>query len=95
MTKIYQGSVGIAINVATGITLTGATTTQIKVKKPSGALATWTAAIDGSNAQQLNYITVAGDLNEAGNYFLQAYVVIGTQILLGETDAVAIFGAFE
>lgn len=95
MTKIYQNDVGIIVTVATGITLTGATTTQVKVKKPSGALATWTATIDGTNAQQLNYTTIAGDLNEAGRYFFQAYVVLGTQTLLGETAEVDIFGAFE
>lgn len=95
MTKIYKGDIGIIVTVATGITLTGATTTQIKVKKPSGVLATWAASIDGANAQQLNYTTVAGDLNEAGRYFFQAYVVLGAQTLLGETDNADIFGDFE
>jgi len=94
MAKLYQGDVGVTVNVATGITLTGATTTQIRVKKPSGTLAAWVATIDGANAQQLNYTTIAGDLNEAGMYFLQAYVITGTQTLFGETAEIEIFGAF-
>ena len=92
MTKIYQNDVGIAITVATGITLTGATTTQLKVKKPSGATATWTATISGTN---LNYTTVANDLNEAGRYFLQAFVQTGGQTLYGETAEIDIYGAYQ
>ena len=92
MTKIYQNDVGIAITVATGITLTGATTTQLKVKKPSGATATWAAAINGTN---LDYTTVANDLNEAGRYFLQAFVQTGGQTLYGETAEIDIYGAYQ
>ena len=92
MTKIYQNDVGIAITVATGITLTGATTTQLKVKKPSGATATWAATINGTN---LDYTTVANDLNEAGRYFLQAFVQTGGQTLYGETAEIDIYGAYQ
>jgi hypothetical protein len=95
VSKVYQGTVDLPVAVATGITLTGATATQIRVKKPSGALATWAATIDGSNAQQLNYTTTTGDLNEAGRYFFQSYAAFGAQVLFGETIAVDIFGVFE
>jgi len=95
MTKIYQSDVGIALTVATGVTLTGATTTQLKVKKPSGQTATWSATIDGTNAQQLNYTTVAGDLNEAGRYFIQAFVQTGGQTLYGQTAEIDIYGAYQ
>jgi len=95
MTKIYQNDVGIALAVATGITLTGATTTQLKIKKPSGVTATWSATINGTNAQQLDYTTVANDLNEAGRYFLQAFVQTAGQTLYGETAEIDIHGAYQ
>lgn len=95
MTKIYQHDAGIAIAVATGITLTGAATTQLKVKKPSGVTVAWAATINGTNAQQLDYTTVANDLNEAGRYFLQAFVQTGGQTLYGETAEIDIYGAYQ
>lgn len=95
MTKVYKNDVGIALSVATGVTLTGATTTQLKVKKPSGATAVWPAAIDGINPQQLNYTTTTGDLNEAGRYFIQAFIQTGGQTLFGETAEIDIYGAYQ
>jgi hypothetical protein len=95
MTKIYQDNIGVVFNVATGVTLTGSSVTQLKIKKPSGAVTVWGAAIDGTNTQQLNYTTASKDLNEAGTYFIQTYIVQGSQQLLGETAKIYVYGPFE
>ena len=96
MTKIYQNDVGVTVTVNTQFTLTGATTTQLKVKKPqSNLIVTWATTIDGTNAQQLDYTTLVGDLNEAGIYFIQPYVVIGTQTLYGETAQLQVYAPFQ
>ena len=95
MAKIYQGDVGILVTVATGITLTGASSTVLNVKKPSGTTVQWAAAIDPINAQQLNYTTLTADLNEAGDYFIQPNVTLGSQILFGETVRVTIYGPYQ
>lgn len=95
MAKIYQGDIGILVTVATGITLTGATPTLLNVKKPSGTTVQWTATIDPINAQQLNYTTLSGDLNEAGEYFIQPNITLGSQVLLGETVRVTIYGPYQ
>jgi hypothetical protein len=57
--------------------ISAATTHTFVVRKPSGATATWLATFmtDGVNGK-LQYITVAGDLNERGRYRLQAQLVI-------------------
>lgn len=95
MAKIYQGDIGILVTVATGITLTGATPTVLNVKKPSGVIVQWTATIDSVNAQQLNYTTQAADLDEDGEYYIQPKVTLGSQVLLGETVRVNIYGPYQ
>jgi hypothetical protein len=93
--KIYQGDIGIALVIATGLTLTGASVTTLKVKKPSGALVTWNATIDPGNATQLIYTTGTNDLNENGVYFIQASVTLGAQVLFGETVPLTVYGAYQ
>jgi hypothetical protein len=95
MAKIYQGDVGISVTVATGVVLTGATVTNLKVKKPSGTIVTWLATINGTNNQQLDYTTIAIDLNEQGDYYLQSSVSLGTQVLLGETVKFPVYAPFQ
>lgn len=93
--KIYQSDVGILLTIATGLTLTGASSTALKVKKPSGTLVTWAATIDPGNTTQLIYTTGANDLNENGIYFIQSSVTIGTQVLLGETVPLNVYGPYQ
>lgn len=94
MTKLYRNSSGLALAFTTGLTLTGAILTEFKVKKPSGDTAVWSATIDPADPTQLNYTSATGDFNEAGRYFLQAHVVLGTQDLYGETYEFDIFGPY-
>jgi len=95
MLKLYQNDVGIDITVATGISLIGATSVALKVKKPSGASATWAATVDGVNVKQLNYATGANDLNEVGRYFIQSYAVVGGKTLYGQTAEIDIYGPYQ
>lgn len=93
--RTYVQFVSAHIVVETTIALGSSTTHTIKVKKPSGATATWLASV--VNATQLEYWTVANDLDEAGTYLLQAYVVIpGTHAIagLGSTVALEVLNAF-
>lgn len=74
--KIYLGDIGTIITVETGADLTGATTMEFLIKKPSGAGDTWTAVIPGGSVAQdgiLIYTTILGDLDESGQYALQAH----------------------
>ena len=48
---------------------------RFDVKTPS-TTTTWTPAVYESNF--LKYTTVAGDLDEEGRYYIQAYIELGT-----------------
>lgn len=92
MGKIYVGTEGLMIKVETGISLSGATVTKLKVKKPSGTEVEWTATVDGT---KLVYVTQAGDLDEEGLYKIQAYVELGALKILGDTDGIYVYGEYE
>lgn len=84
MVKIYKNNIGIEFRIGVGVDLTNATVTKYKVKKPSGLVVEW-AATD-YDATHLTYATVAGDLDEVGQYKLQAYIEIGpTTKIEGDT----------
>ena len=60
---------GVAVDIST------ASVRQFILRKPSGAAATKTAAFstDGSDGK-LRYVTVADDLDQAGQWSLQVYL---------------------
>ena len=79
--EVHKSDIGTAFRVTvqdgeTAVDVSGATTKQIVFQKPSGTSVTQTAAFvtDGTNGQ-IQYVTVAGDLNEAGKWIMQGYVV--------------------
>lgn len=73
--KIYVNEIGVTFRVSTGIDLTSASITVLKVKKPSGALVEWATTVYGAATNGvLQHVTTSGDLSESGTYTLQAYV---------------------
>jgi len=68
---MVRGDIGTAIDCNMRIDLTTATVLQIKYRKPSGASGTWAATLTGTST--LRYITLAGDINEAGPWQFQPY----------------------
>ncbi len=75
MSTIYQGTVGLVIDIDLGETIAAATGISIKVKKPDGSEMTWTPTISGT--QILRYTTIANDLATAGRYVLQPLLTLG------------------
>ena len=73
---VFVGDIGTEIALDCGAPLTGASLLRIVVKKPSGAIVNWTAVADGPNG--LRYVTQAGDLDQAGDWQLQAFVQLPT-----------------
>lgn len=70
---------------AAAVPLTGATLLQIRAEKPDGTVVDWTAT--GGSLQfpertaargWLRYLTLTGDLDQAGHWKLQARITIGT-----------------
>lgn len=90
--KHYVEDIGTEILVDCGSTITGATNLKLKVKKPDGSTAEWTAAIDGTD--HLKHTSEAGDFSVAGTYFLQAGLTIGGWTGLGETAQFEIYDPY-
>jgi hypothetical protein len=56
----------------------------IKYKKPSGVSGIWNANTCGADNTCLRFTTNSNTLNEAGTWFLQAYVEHGSEKLHGK-----------
>jgi len=94
MPKIYAGDVGVEIRLDTGQTLAGATSMIIKVLKPDGTEAEWAASQYDSTT--IYYVTVDGDLADAGDYVLQSYVEWGSASQhSGESVTLKVYEEFE
>ena len=89
--KVYAGDVGTEIILNCGSDISGATATLIKAKKPDGTTVNWTAAVYNSN--YLRYVTEAGDLDQAGRFYLQASLTLGGWSGLGETAVLMVYDA--
>lgn len=63
------GDVGVPIELTANVSLTGKTV-YFKLSKPSGAVIVRTASVSGYTA---TYTTIAGDIDEAGEWRIFAY----------------------
>lgn len=74
--KLYKDTIGVPFRVDAGEVITGATAYTLVVKKPNGAVVTWTPTILGT--RQFQYAFVAGDLDQVGVYTVQpSYTLAG------------------
>ena len=80
--EIHQDDIGTAFTITvqddtTAVNISTATTRQIKFKKPSGTVLIKTGVFvtDGTDGK-LRYTSVADDLDEAGKWYLQVYLVL-------------------
>lgn len=85
--EIHEGDIGTIIRAtikdkqADGtlsvLDISGATTLELVFKKPSGTKLTKVAVLttDGTDGQ-MEYVTISGDLNETGEWKIQAYIVL-------------------
>ena len=72
----FLGDVGTLISIDVQQDISTATEVSIKFKKPNGTTGSWPAYLEGLGAVQ--YITVQGDLDQVGTWYLQAYVNMPT-----------------
>ena len=93
MDKLYIGSVGAIIRVDVGQNITGATATELHVKKPDGTTAVWSAAIADEN--YLEHTVQAGDFDQAGIYRLQSAFALGGWVGTGESCEFAIYDLYN
>lgn len=93
MGKHYIGDIGTIITVDCGTTISGATNTKLKVKKPDGTAEEWATTIDGTD--NLKHTTVSGDFDQAGVYYLQSSLTISGWTGLGETANFTIYDPYK
>lgn len=92
--KIYENDTGLKINVPVGVSMAGASVTKLEITKPDGTIVTWLA--DKKDDTTLTYVTATGDLDQAGNYLIQAIVGWGTEDThRGETAKLKVYEAFK
>ncbi len=93
MTKPYVGDTGTIIQLDTGASLAGASEMTIEARRPDGTTVSWAAtAVDGT---KLQFVTLANTLNQAGDWKLQARVVMPGGTWLGETVKFAVYRPFD
>jgi hypothetical protein len=71
--KVYVNDIGTEIILDTGVDISGAIVLKVEFRRPDGSVGSWVAAEDSVNTR-LKYVTLAGDLKQAGVWKLQGYV---------------------
>lgn len=93
MSKVYVGDTGTAIELDVGVSLAAATAQSIEARRPDGTTVSWAATVvDGT---KVRFITLADTLNQAGEWKLQARVVLPSGTWTGEAVALRVFRLFE
>lgn len=90
--RIYVGDIGTVILIDMGTDISDATTTNINVRKKGGDVV-WSASISGTN--YLTYTIEEDDLDVAGTYYLQPYIVTPSWTGRGETVTMEVFEVFK
>jgi hypothetical protein len=68
---LFQGQVGVVFKVKLGVSLVSGGTVGMRVVKPDGTtVVTWAATISNAASGEITYTTVAGDLDQVGDYVL-------------------------
>jgi hypothetical protein len=93
MSKVYVGDTGTAIVLDTLQDLTGASLAAIEVRKPSGALLTWTGSV--FETTKVRFITLADTLDIPGEWAMQAKVTMPSGSWLGEVALLRVYAPFN
>lgn len=91
--KSYNGDVGTVVMVNCGFDISSATAKKLYVKKPDGKEVVWTPTI--YNSMYLKYTIAPGDIDQSGEYYLQAYIEISSWKGRGETALFSIYGNYK
>jgi hypothetical protein len=91
--KYYVGSIGTEILVDVCIDITSATVTDLLVEKPDGTIATWGGTV--YEITKIRHVVEAGDFDQAGEYYVQAYVEMPGWSGYGTTTSFRVMAAFN
>jgi len=74
MGKIYTGDIGTRLRHTLNVDLTGYSSIDYKIKKPSGTVLTKTCVVEDLSEGIIYYDIIAGDIDEEGEYLIQGYI---------------------
>ena len=91
--KVYRNDIGTAIILDTTENITTQTDLRILYQKPSGLTGQWTAAV--FETTKARYVTISGDLDEKGLWYLQVYLEIPQWKGYGETVEMYVYDQWK
>jgi len=91
--KVYKNDIGTAIILDTTEDIQAQTELKILYQKPSGVEGYW----DGSVVEttKVRYVTISGDLDESGLWYLQVYLAIPDWRGYGETVEMKVYNQWD
>ena len=89
--KIYKGVNGLPIILDCGIDISGAYAFKILYQKPSGTKGEWPAELEGSTKIKFVTSSTTSELDEAGQWFIQAYVEGAGYKLFGDIVGIIVY----
>ena len=85
MSNYYKGQT-LQIDVIMQVDITGASTTQIKYRKPLGTTGAWNATVVDDESGWLRYVVSAANNDESGIWSVWGYIVqADASVLIGST----------
>jgi MinD-like ATPase involved in chromosome partitioning or flagellar assembly len=90
--EVYVGDVGTQIVLDCEQDISTATVREILARKPDGTVVTWPASASGTDA--ISYTILAGDLDQRGQWRLQARVTMPDGSWLGRTAKLLVYSPF-
>lgn len=92
MAYIGVNTIGLTINVNVGFDISGGTLT-LQVKTPSGTTTSKSVTVDTAALGLVHYVTVDGDLPEAGDYRIRyKWAPTGGNIYYGPAQTLSVVG---
>jgi len=94
MSNVYKLDIGTVISLNTNVVISGATALTVEVKKPTGAVVAWAATV-GADTKSVEHTIAVGELDEAGDYILQAKLTLGGGTWRGKSVQLSVLEIFE
>lgn len=93
--KLFKNDIGVLFRVFAGIDLSDANSIILKIKKPNGTVASWTASMASDNNFYATYSTISGDLNAVGEHFISISITtVDGKSITSQTDSFMVYDQF-
>lgn len=92
---LFKDNIGVVVKIYAGVDISDATSIIMRVRKPSGTKQAWTGTLVADNTFYAYHTTIAGDLNEVGEYLVSLEITAtGGTTIYGQSDTFTVFDQF-